>query len=178
MFDDVDTLPPTSNKKKRVATEAQKAHLAKIRVKALATRKKNAELKKQAKAQKKAKAQVVEEPLINIQEPLNKNINYDITPSRPSAPIHIPEPKPRHGGVDKEFVDFIVRSTIDQYKGDRKKKKERIKYEETIKQEAYNQAKSEMAQLKPHKDVPPPREQPTNLLFEGARGGGLFRQFN
>tara|TARA_R110000751_G_scaffold43398_3_gene100220 strand:- start:1621 stop:2265 length:645 start_codon:yes stop_codon:yes gene_type:complete len=161
VFDDIDTLPLPTGKKKRVVTQAQKDHLAKIRVKALATRKSNAEAKRKSKANstttiKETPIQIAEVQLPPIQTP--KPSKKDITSMKM---------------YDEEFLQFVIGKTYDRVKADRKAKKEKQGYEEQVKTEAYARAREELKSQAPVRQ----KEPEYNMLMEGGRSGGLFKQY-
>lgn len=85
--------PAKKPKKKRVVTEAQKAHLAKAREKALATRRRNKLLREEEKQ--------ADESLINKKKLLKKQIRDEeekkldeIINAKKSAPVPVPAPAP------------------------------------------------------------------------------------
>lgn len=152
IFDLEDDISPIVKpvKKKKEITQKQKDHLAKIRIKAQATRKAKAEAKKTLQKPKKEK-KVVEE--VEEQEETD-----DSGTDEEEVPIFKPKKSRKKKEVDEDYINYIVGKTYDRVKADRKAKKERTKQDDTIKKQAQLDI---LQQQKQHYQSSPLPSQPT-----------------
>tara|TARA_R110000824_G_scaffold253760_1_gene442812 strand:+ start:769 stop:1395 length:627 start_codon:yes stop_codon:yes gene_type:complete len=137
-------------KKKKEITQKQLDHLAKIRIKAQATRKAKAEAKKAEKELKKPKKkEVVKEPIDSEEE--DSSEEEIVVKKTRKKKTYI---QPEH---DEEYMNYLIGKTYDRVKADRKAKKERLKQDTATR----NKAQMDILQeQKAHYQLP--TSQPTN----------------
>ena len=129
--------PVKKTRKKRVMTEAQKENLAKARVKALETRRKNSALKKEMKdLEKMKKEQALDELRSSVGKPVKKKVDFvaeQITkePMTEEPMEEEPKPKPKHVTYnntisDKQIEEISMNAIMnyDKVRKERKKDKE------------------------------------------------------
>tara|TARA_R110000824_G_scaffold25001_3_gene87489 strand:- start:60 stop:689 length:630 start_codon:yes stop_codon:yes gene_type:complete len=139
-------------KKKKAITQKQLDHLAKIRVKAQATRKAKAEAKKvekELKKPKKKKKEVVEESVDSEEEDSSEEEIVAKKTRKKKTYTDL--------GDNEEYMNYIIGKTYDRVKADRKAKKERIKEDMNTRKKAQLDILQEQ---KAHYELP--TSQPTN----------------